>query len=723
MTVYSTIKRRPVFAGFLLTAISLYPNDKHPQDTVTHTRELEEVVVNGVKWGERDLIGRVSISGVEINSHPVLLGEHDLIKVLQTSSGVVAGTEGFAGLYVRGGETDQNLYLLDGLPLLNVYHLGGLFSTFSTHAIENVNFYKGAFPSLFGERASSIVDVALKQPDYYKMSGVFSIGLASGQLFFSSPLKKGNAAVSVALRRTWFDVFSLPALAIINAKNKPDGKKSMFNYNFTDALVKLSATDQHNNDFSLVLFYGKDNFKLGEQRFDPENEYIRYKDYVNKLSWGNWGASLEYRFFTPSFNLRIQPYVSRAFALDIQEDMTAEVSNENSKSKMEIKPSVLQVGMKEHFSIPIVNWIDLEAGLQQKWSGYDVGDQTESRNVILSCFGELNWNFKGVFKGSVGMRLNRYISRYRKFWNPEPRFAIKVNLPYESDIKVGYSRVAQYAQQVSSNYIYLPSDAWLPTASCHRPLICDIYSMGYKKKFKGLFSLNAEVWWKNMNNLAEYVLNTSPETATIPWNDKLTFGRGWAYGCDLELKGNIKSINWNVAYGLMWNWRKFSELNSGKRYPAKFDNRHKIDICIGWKINERLELNGQWEFMTGNRMTLALYNIASPDVAFPEAPFVNPLDPEATRQDGIDYYESRNNIRLPAFHRLNISLSLKGRINNKLTYNWDFGLYNAYCRMNPFTIFKNYINSNWMNGDRDYRQFKTLSLFPILPSISYTLNF
>ena len=226
-----------------------------------------------------------------------------------------------------------------------------------------------------------------------------------------------------------------------------------------------------------------------------------------------------------------------------------------------------------------------------------------------------------------------------------------------------------------------------------------------------------------MNNLAEYVLNTSPETATIPWNDKLTFGRGWAYGFDLELKGNIKSINWNVAYGLMWNWRKFSELNSGKRYPAKFDNRHKIDICIGWKINERLELNGQWEFMTGSRMTLALYNIASPDIAFPEAPFVNPLDPEATRQDGIDYYESRNNIRLPSFHRLNISLSLKGRINNKLTYNWDFGLYNAYCRMNPFTIVKNYINSNWMNGDRDYRQFKTLSLFPILPSISYTLNF
>ena len=172
----------------------------------------------------------------------------------------------------------------------------------------------------------------------------------------------------------------------------------------------------------------------------------------------------------------------------------------------------------------------------------------------------------------------------------------------------------------------------------------------------------------------------------------------------------------------MWNWRKFSDINEGKRFPAKFDNRNKLDISVGWKINRRLELTGQWTYMTGNRATVALYNIAPPDIAFPDAPFVNPLDPYGQRKDGIDYLNERHNVRLPSFHRLNLNLSLTGRLNERLTYQWDFGLYNAYSRMNPFTIVKNYDNLEWVT-DGSYRKFKTLSIIPIIPSVSYTLNF
>lgn len=732
------------FAGILLILNPSYPRtvqvDSQPPDTLSRTRELNEVVVNGMKWKGRDKIGQMSISGVEINSQPVLLGEHDVIKTLQTTSGVVAGTEGFAGLYVRGGETDQNLYLLDGLPLLNVYHFGGLFSTFSTHSIEKVDFYKGAFPSLFGERASSIVDIALKKTDYYKTLGTFSVGLISGQLYFSTPLKKGNAALSVSLRRTWFDVFSLPALAIMNVQKKSEGKKIFFNYNFTDALVKASVTDRRNNEISLLMFFGKDNFKLGEELFDPEDEKVIYQRDLNKLSWGNWGIAFDYRLSTRFGYLQIQPYVSKAFASDIQENISDEGKSGHLISNTEIKPSVLQVGMRESLSFPIVQGLDGEAGLQQVWYDYTVGNPlvrytgttvemisspfaNHSRNTILSGFGELNWNMGGIFQGSAGLRANSYFSKEMKHWNLEPRLGMKVNLPYGSNVGLSYSRVVQYAQQVSSNYMYLPSDAWLPIASYQKPLLCDIYSLGYFKNFKWGFSVKTELWWKNMRNLAEYAPNTSVITTTLPWYRKMTFGKGWAYGLDIEVAGNFKSINWNVSYGLMWNWRKFKEINSGKHYPAKFDNRHKLDISVGWTINDRLELTGQWEYMTGNRITLALYNTAPPDVAFPDAPFVNPIDPGAYNQDGMDYYESRNNVRIPAFHRLNLNMSIKGSINKKLSYQWDFGLYNAYCRMNPFMVIKNYVNSDWMNNNGDYRKFKTLSLLPILPSISYTLNF
>lgn len=731
------------FVSVLLVMIIYKPlafaSDIEDQDSLQYVRQLPGVDVISVRNYGRDKIDYLSISGAEINKRPVLLGEHDVIKALQSSPGVVAGTEGFAGLYVRGGETDQNLYLLDGLPLLNVYHFGGLFSTFSTNSINRVNFYKGSFPSAFGERASSIVDVAMKSPDFINTKGEMTVGLISGQMYLSTPIKKGCSAFSISLRRTWLDLFAVPILAILNASKKRDGKKTIFNYNFTDLSVKFNASDHNKNDFSIILFFGKDNFKLGSERFDPDEESSVYRKDINHMIWGNWGLSSVYRLSTGIGNLTIQPYLSKSFSSDAEENMRNEGDNGDKTATTKICPSVFQVGMREILRFPIHRSLEGEIGMQQTWFRYKVGNPTSSYsgsdsnpmfssfsdnsyNTLLSAFSELYWNFPDLFSWSAGLRINRYLSNELRHWNLEPRITVKTSLPYESSISVGFSRMTQYAQQVSSNYMYLPSDAWLPTANYQKPLICNILTIGFFKDFKKDFSAKGEVWWKNMHNLAEYGHNSSATTNNIQWYDKLTYGKGWAYGCDLELNGKYKSLNWNVAYGLMWNWRKFPGINSGKRYPAKFDNRHKLNISFAWEINERLELNGQWEYMTGNRTTLALYNIAPPDIAFPDSPFVNPIDMEADRQDGLDFYENRNNVRIPSFHRLNVSLCLKGKFNKNLKYKWTFGLYNAYCRLNPFTLIKSYQNLDWSHKG-DYRKFKTLSLIPILPSVTFTLNF
>lgn len=719
-------------------AFALSPIAETPTDTTGHIHQLEELVVNGAGGLGKDKIGRMSISGTEINQRPVILGEHDLIKALQTTAGVVSGTEGFAGLYVRGGETDQNLYLLDGLPLLNVYHFGGLFSSFSTHSVDRVDFYKGIFPSAFGERASSIVDVSTLAPDFQKRRGTASIGLISGQIYYSSPIRKGYSAVSVAARRTWIDIISTPALAIMNHSKKKDGEKKIFRYNFTDLMVRLSATDRHRNDISLLFYYDTDNFRLGETRFNPEETNVTYKTDLNKMKWGNLGVTAAYRLKTGTCNFRIQPFMSKAFASDIQENIVYQDSIHRTSSATEMKPSVLQAGMKEALQFSLPRGLETEIGLQQTWYDYNVGNPTEmyegisnsaiesrlashSKNALLSAFGELRWDIPGVLNASAGIRGERYVSREKRHWNLQPRAGLTVSLPYNSTISAGYSRIAQYAQQVSSNYIYLPSDAWLPTATYSRPLVCDIYSLGYHRTFPRGFNLKGEVWLKKMQNLAEYKSNISA-TSTLQWHDKITYGKGWAYGLDIEADGSTGPLTWSVAYGLMWNWRKFHDINEGRRYPAKFDNRHKIDIGLGWKFSEKYELTAQWEYMTGNRTTLALYNIATPDYAFPESPFVNPLDPSGKRNEGIDYFDHRNNVRLPAFHRLNLNLSRKGRFSENLSYQWDFGLYNAYCRMNPFSLRKSYVSDAYSQAT-DYRKFKTLSLIPILPSVSFTLNF
>lgn len=711
-----------------------------PSDTSSQSQELNELVVEGVKGLRKDRIGGRSISGAEINRMPVLFGEHDVIKALQTTSGVVAGNEGFAGFYVRGGETDQNLYLVDGLPLLNVYHFGGLFSTFITHSVDGVDFYKGAFPASFSERASSIVDVALRKPDYYRTSGTFSIGLISGQLYFTTPLKKGRAALAVALRRTWLDALTVPALAIMNSSNKTEGLKRIFRYNFTDVSVKFSATDRHRNEMSLLLFYGQDRFKLGEERFDPKTPtLIRHKE-LDKMSWGNWGMAFTCRMPLPRGELLIEPFVSKAFSSDLYQNINDVRSDENMITSTEVRPSVLQAGMRETYRFPIATWLEGEAGMNQAWHDYDVSNplvryrnddasgeiparqHVHSRDWLLSGYGEVRWHLWDALHGSAGIRAARYIGENMKHFGVEPRVSLKVSLPYSSSVSLAYSRTHQYAQQVSSNYIYLPSDAWLPTADCAKPLKSDIYSIGYFKNIRADYNVKAELWWKNMWNLAYFKPGTSAAATALPWNEKLTFGKGWAYGLDLEADGRFGNVGWNVAYGLMWNWRKFPELNSGKRFPAKFDNRHKFDVGVNWKINSRMELTGQWEYVTGNRTTLALYNVATPDLAFPDAPFMNPIDPAGTLQNGMDYYDSRNNVRMPSFHRLNLGLSYKGRLKGRMTYQWDFGLYNAYCRMNPFAIIKSYVNEKWSNQG-DYRKFKTISLVPVLPSVSFTLNF
>lgn len=743
MKISLLTKKMQVFTCVFLVSHVLYAQNL--PDTVSSypTRQLNEVVVEGSSGIGKDRMGHLSISGVEINKRPALLGEHDVIKALQSTSGVVAGTEGFAGLYVRGGETDQNLYMLDGLPLLNVYHFGGLFSTFCTSSIDRVDFYKGAFPAVFGGRVSSIVNVALKKPNVYTTKGSFSVGLISGQLYLTTPVKRGSSAVSVGLRRTWFDVFSIPALAILNANNKSKGKKTIFHYNFTDLMIKFNATDHKRNDVSFLLFYGNDTFKMGEERFDPKvtvGSGIYLRD-INRMSWGNWGMSIDYRLSTPNWTLRVEPYISKAFAKDTQENMDDRGNSDVLTASTEMTPSVLQIGMKETFSFPISKPLDFNVGMQQSWYDYNVGNpkvtytgvtidavsvlspfKSHSNNGILSAYANLMLDLPEIVQASVGIRGGRYLSNRLRHWNFEPRANVKVNLPYSSSLSLGYSRVAQYAQQVSSNYIYLPSDSWFPTASYSKPLESDIYSLGYYKTIKEDFNVKAELWWKEMQNIAEFKPNISSTTINMPWYDKVTYGKGWAYGVDLETEGKYGPVSWTLAYGLMWNWRKISGINSNRKYPAKFDNRNKVDVNLGWRINDRMELNGNWMYMTGNRLTLALYNIAPPDISFPDAPFINPFDPGGERNDGIDYFQERNNVRIPSFHRLNVNLSVKGHLKGKLTYQWDFGLYNAYWRLNPFTVVKNYVDTEW-KGDGSYRKFHSLSLLPILPSVSYTLNF
>jgi len=753
-----------VLAGAILcSAISAdaqtLPNTS---DTIPKVHELEEVVVKGY-GAERNLkapeMGRVTISEKTILNLPVLFGEPDIVKTLQTQPGVSQGIEGFTGLFVRGGDNDQNLFLYQELPLYHVSHLGGIFSSFNVATVSRVDFYKSAFPSKYGGRISSITDVTMKQPDFEKFHGRFNIGLLSANAYITGPIVKDKTAFSAGLRRSWLELVSIPTLAIINAIDKKKGKKHIAGYNFTDFNARIDHRFNSSMSAYLVGYYGYDNLKIGLREFETENnswsdlnpgmdeseaETRFYDEDTNRLSWGNWGVlgSFTYRRPISSFNFSAY-YTSysskylqeREFQKDMEDPSTYGYSRNQTKN------SINDFGLRANYIAEFSKVYSLQAGIgyvhhnylpegltnDMLESGENYYDSNGNPHISANegyIFADNTFNFKDRVAVSAGLRGSLYHIRQRTFKSLEPRFSVRVSLTDRYSVKASYARMTQYVQQISSNYINLPTDLWQPITAQFEPLKSDQYSVGFYGTLPHDMYFSVEGWYKEMKNLLEYREGVSVLNPDLSWDEKLTSGKGWSYGVDLSVTRELGRITGTVGYGLMWNRRKFAELNQGLEFPAKFDNRHKININANYKLNDKIEFNAGWTFMTGNRLTLSMYNYDIPGSQFPDAPTVGPPG-YGNENEGIDYYPERNNVRMPAYHRLDLGMNIYHFYKNGQKGILNISLYNAYCRMNPITIQKDNENNILDNPDKStwHRAFKSLSFIPIIPSVSYTYIF
>jgi len=295
----------------ILIAFTSFANS-NPPDTLGN-KTLDEVIVTAT-GAHRNLkaaeMGRHVIGREAILKLPVLFGEPDIVKILQTLPGVSQGVEGFTGLYVHGGDNDQNLFLYNGLPLYHVSHIGGIFSSFNVSTIRNIDFFKSAFPARFGGRISSITDISMMSPDFRKYTGKFTVGLLAANGYISGPIVKDKLAFSAAIRRSWIDVVGLPALAIANAVQKKNGKKTIAGYNFMDFNARIDWKLGAGKIYA-IGYYGKDYLKIGDRKFEgtansfavnpdgtitetpsDDNQTRFFDENTNRLSWGNWGVSL-----------------------------------------------------------------------------------------------------------------------------------------------------------------------------------------------------------------------------------------------------------------------------------------------------------------------------------------------------------------------------------------------------------------------------------------------
>lgn len=691
--------------------------------------------------------GRATVEGPKMLNAPMIFGEPDIVKSLQQQSGVSQGVEAFTGLYVHGGNNDQNMFVYEGLPLYHVGHLGGLFSAFNVNSVGKADFYKSYFPSRFGGRLSSVTDIGALEPDFRHYHGRLSLGLISGNAYITGPVKPGRTAFSVGIRRTWADVITAPAIAILNLTKKKDGVKSIAHYAFTDLNLRLDHRFSANLTGKIVGYYGHDAFKLGDKHFDPNHKSDYFDKSLDNFSWGNSGALASLEYATPCGPLGVAVYYSRYSSRYTQtEEKEADVATEDSYllTESRTRNCVADIGARLYYDVRL-GICRLRAGTEYIHHHFNPEEYTV-RTVKEGAAQDIRSNTPEVDADEASVYLENEMkigdhlvlnfgARYSAFLMHgatrgalEPRAAVNLIFSDNISVKAAYSRMSQYVQQIARNYISLPTDFYQPVPKGFKPLLSDHCSAGVYATLPGGWYGNVEGWYRTMDNVLEYRDGVSVFNEMAAWSDKLTSGRGWAYGADLSLTKSVGRVTGTLGYGLMWNWRRFEQLNHGRKFPAQFDNRHKINIAVEYALNDKIKFSAAWTYMTGNRITVSFYEYRGVAHQFPQSPYGDGPGVIVLPEQIVSYYSGRNNFRLPAYHRLDLDMTLTNKFKDGREGIWHFSLYNAYNHLNAMTIKKDakmdyYTMGNGIPGQNLRSVFRTYSLLPILPSVSYTYVF
>lgn len=718
---------------------------------------LQEVVITGANASKQSVLstqtGALEINQQTIRSTPVMFGEADIIKTLQLTPGVSSGTEGTAGMYVRGGNVDENLFLIDGNPVYQINHIGGIFSAFNPEAISGMDFFKSGFPSRYGGRLSSVVDVHMKEGNMKEYHGSATLGLISGNLNFEGPIIKDRTSFNIALRRTWLDVLSAPALAIANKITKKDGIRTRMRYAFHDLNLKVNHIFNDRSRMYFTLYNGNDVLKGGSSDFPSSGNTEDHYNYDTDVSlrWGNLMATAGWTYV---FNNRLFGKVSGVFTryhsnLKSTEHNTNGLESDDdyydSFSENGTNTGIMDLGVRTSFDYLPVPAHHIRFGgdylvhrFRPEYSRTfsRVKDQTisteigsEYGNNLLwgheaGVYAEDDWSLSEAVRVNAGLRFSLFNVQGKTYAGLEPRISLRWLLDENLSFKTSYSRMNQYVHLISNSFISLPTDAWMPVTRKLKPLVSDQVSAGFYYDLNKTYNFSIEGYYKTLDNLLEYRDGHTFTPSFLNWENKLTSGEGRSYGVEFMVRKETGRTTGWIGYGLSWSDRQFDELNLGERYPARFDNRHKLNIVVMHKISPKVEISAAWSYASGNHVTLSLENYK--ELGSPDYIHNNGYDMAYSGSWGLDHYEGRNNYQLPAYHRLDLGLKIyrpkkKGRMGI-----WTISIYNVYSRMNPFMVYKSDKEVPDPNNPYGYKYipaFKTVGIMPIIPSISYTYKF
>ncbi len=698
---YASVERRILpRAGALTLDVALLPEGSVLNEVVVRANTLADKV----KSTEMSV---TTLSTREAKALPALFGEVDLIKILQLKPGVASGSEGTTGIFVRGGGGDQNLIVLDEAVVYNPNHLFGFFSTFNSDAVKDLKVYKGGFPAQYGGRLSSVIDVRMKEGNNKAYDVTGGIGLISSRLTVEGPIQKDRSSFIVSGRRTYADLITR-GINMANEDN-PD-YNPIPDYYFYDLNTKVNFTLTEKDRLYLSGYFGRDVFKFKDENF---NFLFDWGNATGTARWNHiYGPKL---FSNLTFTYSDYRYRIRNILQGFSFSLGSNVRDANTKIDFYYQPSNAHtIRFGGNITYHEFDVARLKFGSDDGQVNFESGQGFDGLEYGLYFADE--WAATDRLKLSYGARISAWQNNPAFYANFEPRAAATYALNERWSAKASYSRMSQYVHLLASSGLSLPTDIWYPSTEGVRPEISDQIAIGTSYLFRDKWLITWEAWYKWLQNQVDFI-----DGAELFANDalegELAIGRGFAYSpLELEIEKKDGRLTGWIGYTLAWVKRgKFQDINGGDYFPPRFDTRHNLSIVALYELSRKWQLTATWVYTSGYVSWLPLGRYTFQDV--PGAPF----------QAVVPVYGERNSFRYPPYMRLDLGIVYKWKT-RRSEQDLTISIYNATDRRNPYFI---YLDAELENIGQDGQTVevptaiaaKQVSLFPILPSVTWNFKF
>lgn len=726
---YSYLGYEPAVLSFELNRDTVIEILLRPLST-----QLDEIVVRSRRHSpENARLGNIYVPIAQLTGMPSLLGEVDVMKSLQMLPGVQSTDEGKSDFSVRGGSPDQNLVMLDGIPVYNTSHVFGFLSIFNADAIKHVNFYKAGYPARFGGRLSSVVDIRTNDGNMERIKGSATVGLISMKAALEGPLVKDKTSFNLSFRRTYIDLFMGTILDRLRKLDEDISENDDYNFYFYDINAKLQHKLSDRSSLFFMFYNGRD--KLTTQ-YDTREGWEGELLTLSSQDW-KWGSTLAAAkwnyifsgnlFLNSTFSLNNYKYGSHLSKDNIPlnneqrdnrsyigMDYNSGIMDYSLTSDLDYVPSpqhYIRMGMAYTFH----NFKPEILSQQASEESYDPIDFKNGRRIHAheaALYAEDEWEITPRLKANPGLRASLFNVEGKTYVGLDPRLSLSYKLNRNMSLKAGYTQMKQYIHLLSSNALFLQTDLWVPVTSQVRPMTSHQYSVGAFYSLPHGLELSVETYYKDMRHILEYQDGASFLGLSAGWENKVEAGQGRSFGLEVFLQKMTGNTTGWIGYTWAKTDRCFDQINYGQWFPAKYDRRHSLNVSVMQKLGKHFELSANWIYNTGNVITLPLVEIESANI---------PDDPDGGGYWTLEQFEHRNNYRLSGYHRLDLGISYYTNRNKPRHSIWNLSVYNAYNQRNPFLVTTDFVDEPPYSHSR--RVLKQITLFPIIPSLSYTYKF